>query len=106
MQLHNAYVDLIREACRTEVELMRKLNHPCIVGYRESFLNKNKDTLCIVMSYCDGGDLAAAIENAKGQKFSEAKILHWFVQVYRLVFQTLHNPCRTPIVGAWASLHA
>ena len=31
-----------RENCRTEVELMKRLVHPNIVLYRESFLSKNK----------------------------------------------------------------
>jgi hypothetical protein len=34
------------------------------------------------MGYCDGGDLASTIEGAKGQRFEESKILHWFVQVH------------------------
>ena len=70
-----------REACRLEVDLLRKLNHPNIVGYEESFLTKNKDTLCIVMTYCDGGDLAGIIKRAKKVRFSEAKVLEMFVQI-------------------------
>lgn len=35
-----------------EVGLLKRLHHPNIVGYRESFLSKNKESLCIVMTYC------------------------------------------------------
>ena len=41
-----------------EVGLLKRLHHPNIVGYRESFLSKNKESLCIVMQFCDGGDLS------------------------------------------------
>jgi len=70
-----------REACRTEVSLMKKLGHPNIVHYRESFLSKNKDSLCIVMEYCDGGDLSNKIEKQRNRLMSESTILHYFVQM-------------------------
>ena len=68
-----------------QVELLRRLNHPNIVGYHDSFLSKNKDSLCIVMQYCDGGDLCSQIKTAsKSRKlFAESKILHWRVSVAR-----------------------
>mmetsp|Transcript_31575 Transcript_31575/g.83407 ORF Transcript_31575/g.83407 Transcript_31575/m.83407 type:complete len:111 (+) Transcript_31575:133-465(+) len=66
-----------REACKMEVDLLRRLNHPNIVGYRESFMHKNKESLCIVMQYCDGGDLCSQIKDAKKQLFPESKVLHW-----------------------------
>lgn len=44
---------------------MRRLHHPNIVGYRDSFLTPRKDHLCIVMEYCDGGDLSTQITNAR-----------------------------------------
>lgn len=43
-----------REATRVEVDLLRRLNHPNIVRYIDSFLSKNKESLCICMEYCDG----------------------------------------------------
>ena len=44
---------------------MRRLHHPNIVGYKDSFLTPRKDHLCIVMEYCDGGDLSTQIKNAR-----------------------------------------
>lgn len=38
-----------RDACKMEVDLLKRLRHPNIVGYRDSFLNPSRETLCIVM---------------------------------------------------------
>jgi len=70
-----------REATRIEVDLLRRLHHPNIVRYIDSFLSKNNESLCICMEYCDGGDLASQIKAARRNLFSESKILHWFVQL-------------------------
>ena len=89
-----------RESTKLEVELLRRLNHPNIVRYFESFLSKNSETLCIVMEYCDGGDLASQIKAARRNLFSENKILHWFVQLalglhYMHSNKVLHRDLKT-----------
>jgi len=89
-----------REACRMEVELMRRLNHPNIVGYLGSFMHRSNESLCIVMQYCDGGDLCARIKAANKQLFPESKILHWFVQMalglyYMHENRVLHRDLKT-----------
>ena len=33
------------------------------------------------MTYCDGGDLSQRVERARGRRFKEHQILHWFVQI-------------------------
>jgi serine/threonine protein kinase len=43
-----------REATKVEVDLLKRLHHPNIVGYIDSFLSKNHESLCICMEYCDG----------------------------------------------------
>jgi serine/threonine protein kinase len=43
-----------REATKMEVDLLKRLHHPNIVGYIDSFLSKNHESLCICMEYCDG----------------------------------------------------
>ncbi|GMH93893.1 hypothetical protein TL16_g12749 [Triparma laevis f. inornata] len=60
---------------------MKQLVHPNIVLYRESFLSKNKDSLCICMEYCDGGDLSQKIERRRGSLMEERIILSYFVQM-------------------------
>ena len=65
-----------REATKMEVDLLRRLNHPNIVQYKDSFLSNQGNSLCIAMEYCDGGDLATQIKAARKTLFSENKILH------------------------------
>ncbi len=89
-----------REATKMEVDLLRKLHHPNIVRYVDSFLSKNASELCICMEYCDGGDLATQIKAAKKNLFSENKILHWFVQLalglhYMHSNKVLHRDLKT-----------
>lgn len=89
-----------REATKVEVDLLRRLNHPNIVRYIDSFLSKNNESLCIAMEYCDGGDLASQIKAARRKLFSEDKVLHWFVQIalglhYMHSNKVLHRDLKT-----------
>jgi non-specific serine/threonine protein kinase/NIMA (never in mitosis gene a)-related kinase len=89
-----------RVATQMEVDLLRRLCHPNIVRYYDSFMSKNGESLCISMEYCDGGDLAGQIKNARRQLFSEEKILHWFVQMglglhYMHTNKVLHRDLKT-----------
>lgn len=49
---------------------MKKLNHPNIVEYKESFIGSNY--ISIIMSYCEGGDLHNKIQEKQGEHFSES----------------------------------
>lgn len=71
-----------RELAQQEVDLLRRLDHPNIVGYVDSFVIDG-GTLVIVMQYCEGGDLAKYIEDVtiKNCPFSETQIMNWFVQI-------------------------
>ena len=71
-----------RESCRNEVALLKRLDHPSIVGFKESFLTDNGD-LAIVMTYCDGGELTTRISQhrERGQPMSEDTCLSYFVQI-------------------------
>lgn len=89
-----------REATKVEVELLKRLHHPNIVRYIDSFLSKNSESLCIAMEYCDGGDLASQVKAARKKLFSEDKILHWFVQIalgvhYMHTQNVLHRDLKT-----------
>jgi len=59
--------------------LMKRLAHPNIVAFKDSFVDK--DSLCIIMTYCDGGDLSARVAACGGALLKEDQILHWFVQL-------------------------
>mmetsp|Transcript_28141 Transcript_28141/g.45600 ORF Transcript_28141/g.45600 Transcript_28141/m.45600 type:complete len:908 (+) Transcript_28141:221-2944(+) len=80
-----------REAALSEVEVLSQLHHPNIVQYRESFWD-SKDHLCIVMGYCENGDLHEKIQEAvqTSYKFPEEQVLDWFVQMC-LAIQYIHS---------------
>jgi NIMA (never in mitosis gene a)-related kinase len=90
------------------------LSHPCIVGYKESIMDK--EVMYIIMEYCDGGDLSEIIQqqlainqasatpaasatssasSSSEQKkdysyFPEEQILDWFTQI-ALALRHMHT---------------
>lgn len=48
------------EGWRTEVQALQKLHHPNIIRLLGSVYHANPLTFCLVLEYCDGGDLASA----------------------------------------------
>ena len=95
------------------------MQHPNIVSYQESFTIKGRQ-LCIVMSFCEGGDLAAKIQRRMQRKqfFKEEDVLDWFLQMLlalqaRVTSGTAHlsaHPCASarlpacPCAGAPVAL--
>ena len=79
--LMEAYSDAERETAQQEVEVLAGLDHPGIVRYHEHFAHD--DSLCVVMAYCEGGDLAREIKRraAVREHFSEMHVLNWFIQM-------------------------
>ena len=63
-----------------EAKILEALNHPNIVKFIEVFKTKN-GKLCIVMDYCDGGDLQNRIKEQRGKNLTESQIVEWFTQV-------------------------
>ena len=61
--------------------MLRGLDHPGIVRCHEHFVHE--DQLCVVMHYCEGGDLSQHIKaRAKHEKyFQEHEALDLFVQI-------------------------
>lgn len=54
-----------RQNALNEVRILASLtNHPCIIGYKEAFLEEEK-FLCIVMDFADDGDLFQKISEFK-----------------------------------------
>lgn len=49
------------------------------MAYKDSFIDE--DSLNIVMSYCEGGDMYNKIRNNEGKYFPEEQVLDWFAQL-------------------------
>eukprot|EP00929_Paragymnodinium_shiwhaense_P064407 TRINITY_DN3224_c0_g1_i1.p1 TRINITY_DN3224_c0_g1~~TRINITY_DN3224_c0_g1_i1.p1 ORF type:complete len:406 (-),score=80.32 TRINITY_DN3224_c0_g1_i1:87-1304(-) len=95
-RLVNKMVD-VSQASRKEADdavkegkLLSALKHPYIVRYRESFLEEG--WLCILMDYCEGGDLSGQIEQAKRarQPIPEGQVLTWLTQAL-LALKFIHE---------------
>lgn len=58
-----------REEALNEINILKRLSHPYIVTYIDSF--EQNGNLYIVMEYCDGGDLYTRIQKQHGNLFQE-----------------------------------
>lgn len=68
-----------REASLREMRLLASLDHPNILRYKEAWLEKGC-VVCIVTSYCDGGDLMSLLQRSRGRYFRQDILQEWFVQ--------------------------
>lgn len=73
-----------------ESRLLSSLRHPYVVRYRESFFEDG--WLCILMDFCEGGDLTAKIESSKKGRIviPEEQILRWLTQAL-LALKYIHD---------------
>ena len=82
-----------RQASFLEVKLLRELRHPHVVSYQDSFLHKPTNQLCLVMSFCEGGDLHRRVQQRKkegGRLFTEARVVAWLLQL-TLALEYIHD---------------
>jgi NIMA (never in mitosis gene a)-related kinase 1/4/5 len=78
-----------RKETLKEAKILEVLNHPNITRFREVYKTK-KGKLCIVMDYCDDGDLQIKVKkqykmgrkpDGKLNYFSEDEVLNMFTQI-------------------------
>jgi serine/threonine protein kinase len=57
------------EGWRTEVHALQRLHHPNIIRLMGSIYNENPQTHCLVLEYCNAGDLATALRYPTPRNF-------------------------------------
>lgn len=75
---------------RTEAQLLAAFKHPFIVEYCDNFLDSG--WLCILMTFCEGGDLTTQVELARKAKhyIVEAQVMRWMTQAL-LALKYIHD---------------
>mmetsp|Transcript_61689 Transcript_61689/g.133653 ORF Transcript_61689/g.133653 Transcript_61689/m.133653 type:complete len:366 (-) Transcript_61689:169-1266(-) len=73
-----------------EAKVLSALKHPYIVRYWESFMHDR--SLCIIMDYCEGGDMWQHIQLCRRQRatINEPQVLRWFTQM-SLAMKYMHE---------------
>ncbi|GAB2266973.1 hypothetical protein Dimus_001960 [Dionaea muscipula] len=73
------HTDKFKRMAIQEMDLITKLNNPYIVEYKDSWMDEDC-CMCVVSSYCEGGDMAQLIRKARGA-FPEERVCKWMVQM-------------------------
>lgn len=68
-----------------EVRILASVSHPNVISYKEAFFDEDTNCLCIIMEYCDGGDLYQMIceSKKKGVYLSEKFLWNIFINLTR-----------------------
>lgn len=84
--------DKEKQNALNEVRILASIKHNSIIAYKEAFIEETTNSLCIVMEYCNNGDLFQKIveHQKKGTNFSEPEIWNLFIQMTKAL-KALHD---------------
>jgi NIMA (never in mitosis gene a)-related kinase len=94
MNMHKVHKETVAAALN-EVRLLASLRHPNIVGFLDAFLHKSHIThtpeLCVVMEFCERGDLFSIIESQRKKQEHIVEEVVWdYATQLALALQQLH----------------
>ena len=77
--------DKEKQNALSEVRILASIRCPFVITYRESFIDDDSNSLCIVMEYADGGDLfqKIVVHQKKKTLFDEADVWLIFLSVVK-----------------------
>ena len=78
------------DSAAREASLLSTLDHPNIVKFNDAFWTSG-GRLCLVMTYCDAGDLHSLLKRQNGELLPERVCLQMFAQI---AFAVKHIHCR------------
>lgn len=81
-----------RQSAFQEARLLQRLRHPHICSYQDSFVNKPTNQLCLVMTFCPGGDMHGFVQDHKkrNKRVAEEQIVQWLLQL-TLALEYIHE---------------
>jgi NIMA (never in mitosis gene a)-related kinase len=84
-----------------EVRFLASVHHSNIIRFVDAFLTREGDTLCTVMEFADGGDLASKVERhrARGAPLAEDVIFAYFLQMADAISHLHRLRVLHPVVG-------
>ena len=70
-----------KENALNEVRILASLNDPYIVSYKECFIEAPTNCLCLILEFCNGGDILSLIMEKvkKRQLFSEDECWNYLI---------------------------
>jgi NIMA (never in mitosis gene a)-related kinase len=76
-----------------EVDVLQGLHHPHIIRVQEHFWDEEEQDLCVIMAYCEGGDLHGLINTAreKSELVEEPAVWDYLVQLLSALAYLHHD---------------
>jgi NIMA (never in mitosis gene a)-related kinase len=86
----------------SEVNILRELDHPNIVKYYERIIDKKNTKICLIMEFCQGGDLSQMLRKCRRDMDYIAEDVVW--KVFSQLVVGL-GECHNRPIGAGRVLH-